>query len=145
MQMDFKETDGGGNYKMKHYHQNYGYDLEKVLASHPIKELGNEQDKSRLMDSLNKGNRQSVTFIENGNEQKHFIEANPRFKSINVYDGSIQRVVNKQAKGERETQGETNNNKQEAKRESQKQSDGDDSPEVPKASTKRKRKQGQRV
>lgn len=145
MQMDFKETDAGGNFKMKHYHQNYGYDLEKVLASHPIKELTNEQDKTRLIDSLNKGNRQSVTFIENGNEQKHFIEANPKFKSINVYDGNMQRVVNKQSKGEREHQGETNTVKQEAKRERQTQNEADEGPEVPKTSKNKKRKQGQTI
>ena len=143
MQMDFKETEGSGNYKMKHYHQNYGYDLEKVLSNHPIKELGVEQDKSRLIDSLNKGNRQSVTFIENGNEQKHFIEANPKFKSINIYDGNMQRIVNNQAKGERETQGERNTVKQDTKKESQKQNDADDSPEVPKNSKSKRRKQGQ--
>jgi hypothetical protein len=145
MQMDFKETDGSGNYKMKHYHQNYGYELEKVLATHPIKELGNEQDKSRLIDSLNKGNRQSVTFIQNGNEQKHFIEANPKFKSINVYDDSMQRIVNKQSKGESETQGEANSAKQEVKKERQMQNDGDDGPEIPKAAKTRKRKQGQNI
>lgn len=145
MQMDFKETDASGNYKMKHYHQNYGYDLEKVLASHPIKELSNEQDKTRLIDSLNKGNRQSVTFIESGNEQKHFIEANPKFKSINVYDGNMQRVVSKQSKGEREHQGETKSEKQEAKRESQIQNEGDDSPEIPKTSKNKKKKQGQAI
>jgi len=145
MQMDFKETDASGNYKMKHYHQNYGYDLEKVLANHPIKELTNEQDKTRLIDSLNKGNKQSVTFIENGNEQKHFIEANPKFKSINVYDGNMQRVVNKQSKGEREHQGETNNVKQEGKRERQTQNEADEGPEVPKTSKNKKRKQGHTI
>jgi len=145
MQMDFKETDGSGNYKIKHYHQNYGFELEKVLASHPIKELGNEQDKSRLIDSLNKGNRQSVIFIQNGNEQKHFIEANPKFKSINVYDGNMQRIVNKQGKGERETQGEANGAKQDVKKERQMQNDGDDGPEIPKAVKSRKRKQGQNI
>ena len=29
MQMDFKETDKNGNYQLKQYHTNYGYDLEK--------------------------------------------------------------------------------------------------------------------
>jgi hypothetical protein len=145
MQMDFKESDASGNYKMKQYHQNYGYDLEKVLANHPIKELNNEQDKLRLTDSLNKGNRQSVTFIENGNEQKHFIEANPKFKSINIYDGNMQRIVNNQSKGERETQGEKNTVKQDIKKESQKQNDPDDSTEVPKNAKSKKRKQGQAI
>jgi hypothetical protein len=80
IRMDFKQTDGNGNFKMNHYHQNYGFDLEQALARHPIKKLSNEQDKSRLLDSLKRGNRQSVIFLQNGAEQKHFIEANPRFK-----------------------------------------------------------------
>ena len=143
MQMDFKDSNASGDYKIKHYHQNYGYDLEKVLSHHPIKELTNEQDKTRLIESLNKGNRQSVTFIENGNEQKHFIEANPKFKSINVYDGNMQRVVNKQSKVEKETQGETNNIKHDAKREKQTQSEVDEGPEVPNTSINKKRKKGQ--
>ena len=70
----------------------YGFDLEKALAKYPIKELTGEEDKTRLMESLQKGNRQAVTFSKDGAEQKMFIEANPRFKSINVYDSHLQRV-----------------------------------------------------
>jgi hypothetical protein len=143
MQMDFKQTDGTGNYKMNHYHHNYGYDLEKELAKHPIRELSNEQDKTRLIESLNKGNRQSVAFVENGIEQKFFIEANPKFKSINVYDGNKQQVVNKQSKIETDYSQEKNTVHREAKRESRKQNEGDDEPELPKTGKSRKRKQGQ--
>ena len=57
----------------------------------------------------------------------------------------MQRIVNKQAKGERETQGEGNNTKQEVKKERQMQNDGDDGPEIPKAAKNRKRKQGQNI
>jgi hypothetical protein len=39
VQMDFKEADSSGNFKLNHYHQNYGYDLEAALYKHPIKEL----------------------------------------------------------------------------------------------------------
>lgn len=145
MQMDLKDTDANGSYKMKHYHQNYGFDLEKALGYHPIKELRNEQDKTRLLESLNKGNRQSVTFIENGNEQKRFIEANPKFKSINIYDGNLQRIVNTQSKGEKEVQGEANTTKQEAKKNSQKQNDEDDSPESFKTTKKRTKKHSQSI
>src|ERR1044071_10399868 len=42
VQMDFKETDKNGNYQLKHYHQNYGFDLEKELTKYSIKELENE-------------------------------------------------------------------------------------------------------
>ena len=92
VQLDYKNTDQAGNYKLKQFHQNYGFELEKALAKLPIKELGNEQDKTRLIESLQKGNRQSVTFTENGTEQKRLIEANPQFKSITVYDGNEKRI-----------------------------------------------------
>jgi hypothetical protein len=146
MQMDFKETEGNGNYKMKHYHQNYGYDLERKLSEYPIKELTNEQDKTRLIESLNKGNRQSVTFLENGSEQKRFIEANPKFKAINVYDDTMQRVVLKQAKGERQELGERNSLKQEVNKQGFKQNGGDnDNRRVQKAAIKKTRKQSQNL
>jgi len=102
--MDFKQTENNGNYKMKQFHQNYGFDLDKELFRHAIKELNNEQDKSRLMESLQKGNQQSVTFLQNGGEQKHYIEANPQFKTNNVYDNNMQRLSNKQSKEEKQVQ-----------------------------------------
>jgi len=144
MQMDFKEANSNGNYKIRQFHQNYGYDLYAVLAKHPIKELGNEQEKSRLIQSLQKGNRQSVTFIENGNEQKHFIEANPQFKTINFYDNNMQRLSNRQPKEETQAQEESKSVKQEAKKENKNEGD-DDSYEIPKAAKKKRKKQSQVV
>lgn len=144
MQMDFKEANNNGNYKIKQFHQNYGYDLDAVLAKHPIKELSNEQEKSRLVQSLQKGNRQLVTFVENGNEQKHFIEANPQFKTINIYDNNMQRLSNRQSKEEKQAQGESTSVKHEVKKETKNQGD-DDSPEIPKAAKKKRKKQSQSV
>ena len=37
LQLDFKQTDGNSNYKIKQFHQNYGYDLEQALASTRLK------------------------------------------------------------------------------------------------------------
>lgn len=144
MQMNFKETDNNGNYKIKQFHQNYGYNLDSELAKHPIKELNHEQEKSRLIQSLQKGNRQSVTFIENGNEQKYFIEANPQFKTINIYDNNMQRLSNRQSKEEKQAEGESKSVKREAKKESQNQGD-DEGPEIPKAAKKKRKKQSQSV
>jgi hypothetical protein len=143
VQLDFKQTDGNDNYKMKQFHQNYGYNLEQALAKHPIKELCNDQDKSRLLESLQKGNRQSVTFLQNGSEQKHFIEACPKFKSINVYDSNMMRLGNRQPQGEKQAQGEGTTSKQETKKQSQKQRDEAHGDEVPKASKKRTKRQSQ--
>ncbi len=146
MQMDFKQTDNNGNYKMKHFYQNYGYDLNSVLAKHPITELINEKDKTRLVESLQKGNRQSVTIVQGNSEKKQFIEANPQFKTINMYDGNMQRINNRQGQNEKQGQGEQNSVKQNAKNENQKQGgDADDGDAVPKASNKRKKKKSHSV
>lgn len=141
IQMDFKQSDDNGNFKLKHYHHNYGYDLEAVLSKHPIKELSNEEYKSNLMDSLKKGNLQSATFQHNGTEQKQYIEANPQFKTINIYDSSMQRVDNRQSKKEKQSDEESQSVKQDAKKEKQVPAE-DDGPEIPKASNRRKKKQG---
>jgi hypothetical protein len=140
VQMDFKQSDNNGNFKLKHYHENYGYDLEAVLSKHPIRELANEEYKSNLMDSLKKGNLQSATFQVNGAEQKQYIEANPQFKTINIYDSSMQRVDNRQSKKERQSEGEGQSVKQDGKKERQTPAE-DDGPEIPKTSNKRKKRQ----
>lgn len=140
IQMDFKQSDDNGNFKLKHYHQNYGYDLETVLSKHPIRELSNEEYKSNLLDSLKKGNLQSATFRIDGTDQKHYIEANPQFKTVNIYDSSMQRVDNRQSKKERQSEGEHQSVKQDHKKEKQAAAE-DDGPEMPKASTKKRKRQ----
>ena len=57
------------------------------------------------MESLKRGNRQSVVFLEKGGEENRFIEANPRFKSINIYDSNMHRLGSRQAQKEKPVQG----------------------------------------
>lgn len=142
MQLDFKITDKHGNYEEKKFHQNYGYDLEQLLSKHPIKELNTIEDKKMLMESLQRGNRQAVTFQINGQEQRIFIEAAPQFKSINMYDSGLKRV---NAQSVRESKGEQQAQQQD-KKESLKvnhSAAGDDEP--PAQSEKKGRKRGQKL
>ncbi len=44
------------------------------------------------MQSLKKGNIQAVTIEKDGYESKIFMEANPQYKSVNLYDGSMHPV-----------------------------------------------------
>lgn len=90
VQLDFGNKDKNGNYERKQYHQNYGYDLKEALKTYPIKELNNEEAKDKLVRSLQKGNVQSVTMEIGGKESKFFIEANPQYKSLNLYNGNMQ-------------------------------------------------------
>lgn len=104
---------------MQHYHQNYGYDLEAALEKHSIKELLTPQYKEDLMNSLKKGNLQSVTFVVGGEERKQFVEANPQFKTLKVYDSSMQRINDRESKTEKQSQ---------SKEKSEAQSNSDDEP-----------------
>lgn len=117
VQLDFKETDNHGNFKLKQFHENYGFDLSKALENHPIKELKNPDDQSRLMDSLKKGNRQSVTFISEGNEQKRFVEASPQFKNVNIHDSNQIRTAETQRESTSKSQ--VKSKKQEVKEEAE--------------------------
>jgi hypothetical protein len=137
LQIDFKQTDTSGNFKINQYHQNYGYDLEATLSKHPIKELETPKYKEDLMDSMKKGNLQSATFLKDGNEIKQYIEASPQFKTINVYDSNMLRIDNRHSKDEKQSETQHASEKQGSKR--QNQSADDDGPEVPKEA-KRKRK-----
>lgn len=92
MQLDFGQKDKYGNYQVKQYHANYGYNLENAVGKYPLKELNNPEEKERLLKSLQKGNVQSVTFTKDGKEEKMFIEANPQYKTINVYDAHMKSV-----------------------------------------------------
>lgn len=121
---------------MNQYHQNYGYDLEAALSKHSIKELENPKFKEDLLNSLKKGNLQSVTFVVSGVESKMFIEANPHFKTVNVYDANLQRINHRESKDQK--QGVSNE-----KDKTQKQDSEEPGEHNTKKSNSRKKKTGQ--
>ncbi len=110
LQLDAKVTDKTGNAVIKQYHDNYGFELGKSLALLPIKELGTGEEKLKLMHSLEKGNRQAVTFVRDGKQERMFLEANPQYKTLTVYDGSMKRIRKSEEKTVTNTPAETRRN-----------------------------------
>lgn len=92
LQLDLSKRDKLGNHEVRQYHQNYGFSLPDALQKFPVKELQEADLKDVLLRSLEKGNLQAVTFIQEGSVQKMFVEAAPQYKTINVYDGQLKRV-----------------------------------------------------
>lgn len=86
VQLDFKELDKQGNFKMRSFYPSYGYDLGKVLEQVPLKELERPESKAALMESLQRGNRQAVTMEVDGSSKRFFVEAAPQYKQLNWYD-----------------------------------------------------------
>lgn len=155
VQLDIKgDKDLKQNFKLDRYHENYGYDLTKAMNELILKPMSVKEDQD-VYNSLKKGNVQSVTFLKEGEEVKGFIEANPKDRTINIYDGKME-PLSKEAKQDfidhhpgKEKQ-QAVNGQEAGKEKEQKQevkataSDaaGDDSPELKK---KRTRKQGKGV
>jgi hypothetical protein len=92
IQLDFTNKDKHNNHEVKQFHENYGYDLKAAVGKYAVMELdGGEKEKS-LLQSLQKGNVQSVNITVNGDDKRMFMEANPQFKSVTLYDGGMKRV-----------------------------------------------------
>lgn len=134
LQLDFQEKDKNDNYKVKQYHQGYGYDLEMVMSKYPIKEQLNADEKSKLIKSLEKGNLVQVTFAREGGEDKMFVAANPQYKSLDLYDAKMQKQYQGIEKKEKPTE-----DKSQEKKETQKQ-DVDEEGEAKKGKKSSKKK-----
>ncbi|HRP55031.1 hypothetical protein [Agriterribacter sp.] len=95
--LNFKKKLDNGNFEMKQYTKNYGFDLENVLSKYPIKELANEQYKQSLIDSLHRGNLQKATFVgSDGSEEKLYISPSITLGALNVYDQNKERIPTEQ-------------------------------------------------
>jgi len=146
VKLDFSEKDGAGNYKRIQYHENYGYDINAVLNKYSIKELNNEKQQEDLVRSLQKGNIQIASFEKNGTAEKLYVEANPQFKAINVYDMKMNRIQSQEL-AERYGQSVNGHSreqetKQEKKQGSKKTAGDDESSDDGKRGKKRNRRQG---
>jgi len=65
------------------------YDLEALLSKLPIKNLEIPSKKADLIQSLERGNLQSVLIEKDGEFKKHYLEALPKYNSLNIYDENL--------------------------------------------------------
>ncbi len=92
IQLDFENKDKNNNNEVKQFHENYDYDLKKAVSKFAVAELNDTEKEKALMQSLQKGNIQSVTIEKDDSVHKMFIEANPQYKTVTLYDGQMKRV-----------------------------------------------------
>lgn len=100
-QLDFKEKTQNG-FKIEKYTQNYGYNIEDSLSKMDIKEFKDpnygEANKQQILKSLQRGNLQKVTLLENGAEKIVHLSANPKYKNLNKFDEQLNPIKNLQKK-----------------------------------------------
>ncbi len=92
IQLDFDTKDKNNNHEIKQFHENYGYDLKTALSKYAIAEMDGGDKEKALVQSLQKGNIQSVGIEKDGSISKMFIEANPQYKTVTLYDSQMKRV-----------------------------------------------------
>lgn len=107
LKLDFENKDDKGNFKLKQFSEQYGFNLEKTLSNYPIKEMDNPDQKTMLLNSLQKGNAQQVTIAKEGKDSRYYIEAVPQFKNINVYDHKMHPVKRQNMQKESTGNGES--------------------------------------
>ncbi|MBO9585300.1 MAG: hypothetical protein J7574_14145 [Flavobacterium sp.] len=91
-QLDFNDKDASGNYHLKEFRNEYAYDLEKTLKAISLKEIYNPYEMEKLKNALRRGDRVSAVLIKDGRENQFYIEANPQFRSLNIYDQHFRKV-----------------------------------------------------
>ena len=94
MQLGFENKDKNNNFEIKQFHEKYGFDLKEAVEKFPITDLKEPDKEKALMQSLQKGNVQSVTIEKDGSSHKMFIEADPQFKKMRLFDSRMRLVQN---------------------------------------------------
>ena len=89
VQLDFSKVEANGNYAIRRYTPNWGFDLERSLDALGVKELASAESKTELIRSLEKGNLQSAKADYNGKEHTIFLQANPRDRSLDAFDSRM--------------------------------------------------------
>lgn len=97
-QLDFNDRDEKGNYLLKDYRTGPEYDLMEKLKQLPLKNM-DVDEKQKLIGGLKAGERKEVTFVLDGHEKRIYIEANPQFRSLTIYDEHSKKIsMNNQGK-----------------------------------------------
>jgi hypothetical protein len=86
VQLNFKEKDAAGDFKLIKFRSRHGYELVNVLNKYPIRELADNDLRDVIVQALKSGDRRPVTFLKpSGKTEKKIIEANPALKTIHIF------------------------------------------------------------
>ncbi len=107
--LNLEKPNEKGQHMVNSFGEKYGYDLEAVLAKFTIREMDNPQSATWLVKNLERGNLEPVLMIRGEKkvndpndttvkERPTFIEAEPQFKSIKVYDENHSKIFVSQAR-----------------------------------------------
>jgi hypothetical protein len=86
VKLDMEAGKENGNFKLQQYHEQYGFDLAKVLDQYKIKELADPAKREILETSLKNGNRPLVLVEKDSQKVPMLLEASVRYGKLNFFD-----------------------------------------------------------
>lgn len=92
--LDLKVTDRDGEHPMKLFFPEYGFDLEKSFDRYPIADMQDSEKRDAAIKALKFGNLISLKMEVEGKIVPVYLSADPEYKSLNVYDQSMQPIRN---------------------------------------------------
>lgn len=134
--MNFNEVDKYGNYEIVKLSD---YNLLGKLMEFKIKDLVDSTATANLLRSLERGNLVPVELEAKGNASRYYVEANPHYKTINIYDSNFVRQKHADLKEEQPNQSVAESKGKEA---GQGKSEGKKEKEGEKTGKGKKSKQG---
>lgn len=86
-QFDLNDKLTTGSYRIKEFKPDCAFDPERLIQNLPLKESINEHEIKRVIDDLSEGSRAPVNLVsEDGQLIKCYIQADPQFKSLHIFD-----------------------------------------------------------
>lgn len=86
VKLDFSKRDEFNNAKLNIFNEKYGFDLKEALSRIPLKELGDPDKMATLFTSLQRGDMVQATMVKPEKEMAVQIAADPKFKTIRMFD-----------------------------------------------------------
>jgi hypothetical protein len=103
LKLDFNDKYPGGNHKYKEFQQGFGFEIQNVFKQLSLEKSLSDAQQLKLLESLKNGNRESLTFTSQGRAYRISLEANPQFKTVDLFDKNSKKTTMAQLLGEQKT------------------------------------------
>lgn len=86
IKIDFANKDENGHFKLNYFKGDYNYNLHEAVGRIPLKEMGNPDLMETMYSKLQQGKLAEATLVKGGKDIPVQIAADPKFKTIKMYD-----------------------------------------------------------
>ncbi|MGZ3838171.1 MAG: hypothetical protein ACXVBR_03580 [Flavisolibacter sp.] len=92
IQLNPHHKDNNDNFLVIQYHERYGFNLQEVVSKFNIVGFAVSDNSMDLLQSLQEGNLQEVAIEKKGEIHKLFMQADPKFKTVRLFDAQLRPV-----------------------------------------------------